>query len=193
MRGVGEKGYVYVARASRSGLVKIGYSTNPALRLRSLCSAVGEPVELVAAAQGDRAQERALLERVAQHSISVKGNREWHRPHPDLDGIIAEFPAEALTSVLVGPSRPRKNAPRRSREVVAAENARLAIEKAERRAALHGHGPERIESCAACRKETAQMAAFRNRRARKGDLESNTARAAVKAHCAQAPALTGGA
>ena len=193
MRGVGEKGYVYVARASRSGLVKIGYSTNPALRLRSLCSAVGEPVELVAAAQGDRAQERALLERVARHSISVKGNREWHRPHPDLDGIIAEFPAEALTSVLVGPSKPRKNAPRRSREVVAAENARLAIEKAERRATLHGHGPGRVESCAACREEATRAAASKARRARPGDLEARTARTTVDAHCAQAPALTGGA
>lgn len=179
-------GYVYIAKSQRTGLVKIGFSAHLATRLRSLCSAVGEPVELVAVARGDRATERQLLHRVAKHSISVKGNSEWHRPHPDLDVLIAEFPPVATLPVVVGPETPRKNAPRRPRAVVAAEAARLRAEQAERRMLRHKHGPGRVEGCALCRKELAQMAAWHARRLRPGDAEAHAARSAVNAVCALA-------
>lgn len=189
MWGVNKPGFVYVARAERTGLTKIGFSTNVAARLRSLCSAVGEPVTLVAVARGTRADESALLERVARHSVAVRGNREWHRPHPDLDAIIAEFPAAGVSSISVGPCTPRKNAPRRPREVVAAETERLRQEKAERRERVHGHGPGRVAGCAKCKQELACMATWRARRERAGDAAARAARSAVSLHCAQAPAF----
>ena len=150
---------------------------------------MGEPVTLVAVARGTRAHESALLERVAQHSVAVKGNREWHRPHPDLDAIIAEFPAAGASSISVGPRTPRKNAPRRPREVIIAEAERLQREKAERRERVHGHGPGHIAHCLKCKQELACMATWRARRARIGDAAAIAARSAVSMHCAQAPAF----
>lgn len=115
--------FVYVARAVRSKLVKIGYTTNPAQRLKNLSGIVGEHVELVALMRGDENDECALLRRVREHEVTVKGHGEWHAPHPDVDALIASLPKPTGPRLVVGPS-------------VADELAAVALRQAMRAEAL---------------------------------------------------------
>lgn len=184
---VPDPGFVYVARAERSGLVKIGHSHNVSGRLRSLKASVREPVVLLAVLRGWRDTERALLARVKAHRVTVKGNSEWHAPHPEVEALIASLPTEARVSIHTGPHRHSNAAPKRPRAEVQAERERLAAERSARFLARHGHpfGTRRT-GCELCARENAPV-----RRLSVAPCRATTA--AINAHCAQAPALTGGA
>jgi hypothetical protein len=184
---VPDQGFVYVARAERSGLVKIGHSHNVSGRLRSLKASAREPIVLLAVLRGWRDTERALLARVKAHRVTVKGNSEWHVPHPEVEALIASLPTEARVNIHTGPHRHSNAAPKRPRAEVQAERERLADERSARFLARHGHpfGTRRT-GCEMCARENALV-----RRVSVAPCRATTA--AINAHCAQAPALTGGA
>lgn len=87
------QGYVYFIRGG--DLVKIGWSTNPRLRLSQLQTASAERLRMVCAMPGSREDERALHVQFA--TLRVRG--EWFRACP---GLLAAAPwicARALERV----------------------------------------------------------------------------------------------
>ena len=88
---VPDPGFVYIARAERSGLVKIGHSHNVSGRLRSLKASVREPVVLLAVLRGWRDTERALLARVKAHRDKAAAHRaagSWPWPLQNREGGV---------------------------------------------------------------------------------------------------------
>lgn len=76
--------YVYFMQAEGSGLIKIGYSTDPRKRLAQLATMSPEPIHLVAVHPGDRTLEQALHARFRQH----RARGEWFYPNPELIALI---------------------------------------------------------------------------------------------------------
>lgn len=74
---------VYFIQAERTNMVKIGFSTNVAKRLRSLQTACSTKVRLLVAIPGNREAERAYHEQFSRS----REQGEWFRPTAD---ILAE-------------------------------------------------------------------------------------------------------
>lgn len=73
------KGYVYFVRRS-SGLIKIGFSTTPTIRLRAIENGLGESIAILAVVEGSRKLERHLHDRFA----AGRDVGEWFKSSPDL-------------------------------------------------------------------------------------------------------------
>lgn len=80
---------VYVVRSDRSGLSKVGTTTDLDRRLGELSRHCKARVTLVAAAPGGRDVEEALHARLAAHCCAG----EWFAPCPELDAVVAELRA----------------------------------------------------------------------------------------------------
>jgi hypothetical protein len=74
------KGYVYFARAVTTGMIKIGFSSNPWARISELQTGSADVLELASVVPGTREDEAALHERFKPHRV----NREWFSPAPEL-------------------------------------------------------------------------------------------------------------
>lgn len=84
-RGGERKTWVYLMEALPSGLLKVGYSSNPASRRQSLRGGLLHDTDLVvlATVEGGRESEQELLGLLVEHGVElVNGKREWFHPHP---------------------------------------------------------------------------------------------------------------
>ena len=81
--GRGVDDVVYVVRSRATGLVKIGYSSNPARRLDELAARHG-PLDLLLVLAGDRRDEKALHRRFAGHAVG----HEWFRCSRELESFV---------------------------------------------------------------------------------------------------------
>lgn len=81
--------FVYFMQEITGGPVKIGFSKDPAKRLRSAQSGNPTPLRLVAIAHGSRAAER-LLHR-AFSDLQIEGT-EWFRNEEPLKSLLARLP-----------------------------------------------------------------------------------------------------
>lgn len=85
-------GFVYFI-SSDHALLKIGYSADPATRLRELQTATGATLTLLGAIPGDLSTESALHRRFDR----FHANREWFRSEPELlreiNALIELYPA----------------------------------------------------------------------------------------------------
>jgi hypothetical protein len=81
------KGFVYFVQCTVSGHVKIGYSQNPAQRLRKLDANAPAPLELLAIFSADREVE-SLLHAEFKH---LRLHGEWFRPNDDLLRVMASL------------------------------------------------------------------------------------------------------
>lgn len=70
----------FIQTLAESGLVKIGYSIHPKVRLRALQSASGHRLRLLHAEPGSMQDETALHRRFAKH----RTEGEWFHPVPEL-------------------------------------------------------------------------------------------------------------
>lgn len=84
----GCRGEVYFLRESGVGAIKIGTSTNVALRVRSISRDMPHEVTLLATMPGGH-QVEALLLAFFKHA-RIRG--EWFRPVPELLEYIEELP-----------------------------------------------------------------------------------------------------
>lgn len=80
------KRFVYFLQ-SASGPIKIGFSTNPVLRISSLRTAAAENIRVLAVVDGDKAMEAALHQEFAAARI----RNEWFQPTPGLLAKIADL------------------------------------------------------------------------------------------------------
>jgi hypothetical protein len=71
--------HIYFIRAA-TGHIKIGTALNPTTRLADLQVGNPQPLELIGAVPGSRAQEKALHAEFAEH----RSIREWFNPTPAL-------------------------------------------------------------------------------------------------------------
>lgn len=79
--------YVYFARDLVTGFIKIGYSWNPARRIRSLRRETdGHSIELLAVARGNHLTE-GKLHHLFRDDLAGRG-REWFRSSPALEALI---------------------------------------------------------------------------------------------------------
>ena len=74
---------VYIVRSRATGLVKIGFSRDPARRLDELALRHG-PLDLLLVLAGDRADEKALHRRFAGHAVG----HEWFRCSRELESFV---------------------------------------------------------------------------------------------------------
>ncbi|MBV8610914.1 MAG: GIY-YIG nuclease family protein [Singulisphaera sp.] len=81
--GRGVDDVVYIARSRATGLVKIGFSRDPARRLDELALRHG-PLDLLLCLAGDRADEKALHRRFAGHAVG----HEWFRVSRELESFV---------------------------------------------------------------------------------------------------------
>jgi len=77
-------GYVYFIRASMTRYVKIGFSKNPAKRLKAIQTSSPDTVELLVAVPGTMQDERALHRAYADRRIEG----EWFDPSPHMQNFI---------------------------------------------------------------------------------------------------------
>ena len=181
-----DKGFIYVLRGKTSGNYKIGLTLSVANRARELAYDAGESIEVLAAFPGTVAEERLLLNRVHRHRIVVAGNSEWMRPHPDVLALVGSLPTGTRISYSVDVVKRAVRKPRRTSEQVLQEREAAYF-------ARHGHsknGP-RPADCRACKR----LLAAGDRASRVPPRPSAWSRlnGTLKAHCAKAPTLTGGA
>lgn len=76
--------FIYFARDTGCGLIKIGYSRKPAKRIAGLSYELKRPVRLLAVARGSRRTERHL------HDLFIEDRYEgeWFFPSPALDALV---------------------------------------------------------------------------------------------------------
>lgn len=79
---------IYFVRAGAEGAIKIGFSSNPDMRIDALRTAVPEDVRVLAVIKGTQGEEQRL-HAVFEHA-HLRG--EWFKPTPDLLAYIAQFP-----------------------------------------------------------------------------------------------------
>jgi len=79
---------VYFARASQSGLIKIGCTTNLRGRMSALRSRTHGTFEFLGALQGDRTVERGMHMKFAPHNFQS----EWFRDVPEIREFVASLP-----------------------------------------------------------------------------------------------------
>lgn len=186
------KGFVYVLRGKTSGNYKIGFTKGVASRARDLAYQVGESLEILAAFPGTELDEARLLRKVHPHRIVVAKNGEWLRPHADVVALVESLHPATRINYSLDVVQRKSRKPRRPSEEVERE-------RRERFLKLHGHEDSGrwIQGCVACKRlARADARTFARERAARND-PPQTAWAklytAINAHCAQAPALTGGA
>lgn len=78
-----KKGHIYFIRAGESGPIKIGFSTNPEQRLRTLQTAHTDKLTMLHCQIGTKADEARLHRKF--RNIHVKG--EWFAP----EDVLLEF------------------------------------------------------------------------------------------------------
>jgi hypothetical protein len=186
------KGFVYVLRGKTSGNYKIGFTKGVANRVRELAYDAGESLEILAAFPGTEYDEAQLLERVHPHRIVVANNGEWLRPHADVVALVESLHPATRISYAVDVVQRKSRKPRRTPEQIKSDRAARFLE-------LHGHAETDYyeDGCAACKRLEAararawdrEIADYANPRPTAWSRLYDT----LDAHCAQAPALTGGA
>lgn len=99
MAGRHQTDFVYIARGLSSGLMKIGCSWHPRVRIDFLVNEFREDIELLAAFAGDTATEAALHRRFAHLRATRRvQTREWFRDDGSIDAFVATLPDEARGS-----------------------------------------------------------------------------------------------
>lgn len=83
-RILGVDGWVYFARCAALGVLKIGWSQDPAHRLEQLRCGIPHPLEMITARAGSKADEKALHHRY--RDLRVSG--EWFRYAPRLQLLV---------------------------------------------------------------------------------------------------------
>ena len=81
-----KRGYVYFIEAHAAGLVKIGYSSNPVDRMKSIQGMSPVKVSLVGFIEGDMQDERDLHSRFAEYH----SHGEWFQFNGDVYDYIKE-------------------------------------------------------------------------------------------------------
>jgi hypothetical protein len=78
-----EKGWLYLIRNPRNGLIKLGYARRPKRRLEKLRYYTGAPLEIIDTVRGTPQEERLLHHALRPHSIPFKKGLgfEWYRAH----------------------------------------------------------------------------------------------------------------
>lgn len=95
-------GYVYFVQATRCRLIKIGYSDEPLVRLRSLRMSGPDELTLLAVKRGDMADERELHATFARFRL----HGEWFKPSKRLLRFIEEVRAQHDQTIAPRPVRP---------------------------------------------------------------------------------------
>jgi len=145
---------IYFARGLVSGLWKVGYTGNVAVRARSLATLVREPIEVVAVVRGGVLDERALHRSLAaSRATEASRGTEWYRDDGAVAAMVAALPVGARGSFV---ARYAARPPRRRRPAA----VRAAEQQSLRDAfvAEHGHEFPVLLGCAKC---DAQRARFR--------------------------------
>ena len=85
-RSAQRKVFVYAIRCQDTGRVKIGISTAPEARFRTLQEACPTFLKLVGVVRGDRQKEREIHQRLIRHHVRM----EWFAPCAEVDQCLKE-------------------------------------------------------------------------------------------------------
>lgn len=80
-----ESGFIYFAQPVNGGAIKIGHSSDPFARLRSLNTASAERLRIIGLFPGSPLDEKRLHATLAAHRLSG----EWFRDCPEVLAVIA--------------------------------------------------------------------------------------------------------